>query len=137
MLEKYYKTLQEAESENKYFYIIGDAEEGYSYFDSDTGYNIPDYRTLDNGYFPKERYATFKEVCDLLVDEGYYNIYEKINFPNEYNLEEIEESDCTPNDLGPYIELCSYWCEREEEFGPEYHERTAIVSRLIQICKEK
>lgn len=132
--------IYEAENEGgKYFYIVGEAEESTSYYDSDTHMYFPDSRTLDNGYFPKERYNTLQEVIDAVIEDGYGSVDDKINFPDDVDyLEDIEsEEQCKPEENNKYIQLISYWCTKMEEFGPEYHEYEAEVSRLIEICKEK
>ena len=145
IIDKLGKAIYEAENEGgKFFYIIGEAEESTSYYDSDTHMYFPDSRTLDNGYFPKERYNTLQEVVDAILEDGYYSIDEKIDFPSDVDyLEDLPEwyeqnkDDMTVNENKNYIELFSYWCTKMEEFGPEYHEYEAEVSRLIEICKEK
>lgn len=124
------------ENKSKYFYIVGDAEKATSYFDSDTYTYIPEVETLGSGW-TSNKYNTFKEVIDDIIKEGYDSVDEKINFPKESDyLEEVQEKDCIPQNYNSYQELVSYWCTKEEEFGPEYHEVTEEVSRLIQICKE-
>lgn len=124
------------ENIGKYFYIVGDAEKTTNYFDNDTYTYIPEVETLDNGWTSK-KYNTFEEVIADIVKEGYDSVDEKVNFPKDYDyLEEVREKDCIPQNYNSYQELISYWCTREEEFGPEYQEVVEEVSRLIQICKE-
>ena len=140
-LDKLYKILNEAEGNGKYFYIVGEANATDYYYDSDTHMNIPEPKTMDQGYIDKIRYNTLEEVIDAVIKDGYDSIEEKENFPKDFDyLEEIrneDEAKLTPQEYPNYYELLSFFVEKEEEFGPEYHEVTEIVSRLIQICKEK
>lgn len=139
MLDYYLRKLSEAEGNpGKYFYIVGDGEISCSYFDSDTHMYMPDYHDLGDGYIDKQRFDTLQDVFNAIDEEGLLRADEKINFPDGWDLDDdIQEEDCTPVDYPNYIELLSWWCEREEEHGPEYHERTEVVNRLIQVCKEK
>ena len=122
--------------EPKYFYIIGDSEEHFTYWDNDVYANVPDSRTIHNGY-QSEMFDSFEEAIDELIKEDYLTIDERINFPEDLDLEDITEDDCTPIEYNDYYELFSYWTECWEEHGPEENPRDIQVVKFIQMFKKK
>ena len=65
------KTLREAEG-SKYFYIVGDGEVAYSYFDSDTHMYMPDSHDIGGGYIDKERFDTLQDVFNAIDEEKWH-----------------------------------------------------------------
>ena len=141
MLNNINKLIEEAENTGKYFYIVGDAEKTDYYYDSDVNATFTEPKTVGKGYEDKTRYNTLQEVIDAVIEEGYGSIEDKDNFPKEFDyLEDItneDESKLTPYSYPQFNELLSWFVQKEEDFGDEEHERYEIVTRLIQICKEK
>ena len=136
------KREEEKVTTGKYFYIVGEAEKTDYYTDYDTGITMSEPVYVGRGWEDKSRFDTFEEVLAEVVEDGYWNIESTCNFPDgvEKDLELLtneDEAKLTPKEYPKFYELLSYYTEKEEDFGDEDHYGYEIVTRLIQICKEK
>ena len=128
--------LENLITQPKYFYIVGNSEEHFYYWDNNICAHVPDSRTIHKGH-QSEMFDTFEEARDELLKEDCLTIEETINFPEHLDLEEITEEDCTPIEYDKFYELFSYWTECWEEYGPEENPKEVQVVKLIEMFKTK